>query len=116
MQQKIEDLETRLRQDLEQMNVFVSRKELESVERTSRSALKQMRNFLSVAEEQLRVTEEQLQFHKAREEEECHRVFRLKSGSKDATYEWYKDHVEERLEGTCQYRQHYICEILLITD
>lgn len=37
----------------------------------------------------------------SKEEKECHQVFRLTSDGKDATYEWYKDRVEERAENTC---------------
>jgi ankyrin repeat protein len=36
-------------------------------------------------------------------EEKCHQLFRLTSGDQDATYEWYKDRVEARVEGTCQW-------------
>ncbi|PKK46687.1 hypothetical protein CI102_10605, partial [Trichoderma harzianum] len=32
---------------------------------------------------------------------ECHQLFRLASSNKDATYEWYKNRVEERVEDTC---------------
>ncbi len=29
-------------------------------------------------------------------------LFRLTKGDKDDSYEWYRNHVEDRLEGTCQ--------------
>lgn len=54
------------------------------------------------------IAKEQLQVHKdlatkrlSDKERECHQLFRLTSDSKDATYEWYKDRVEERAENTC---------------
>ncbi|KAI0533751.1 hypothetical protein GGR58DRAFT_96693 [Xylaria digitata] len=34
-------------------------------------------------------------------QKKCLQLFRLTSGDKDATYEWYKDRVENRVEGTC---------------
>ena len=37
------------------------------------------------------------------EEAKCHQMFRLTSGTKDATYEWYKDRVDRRVEGTCEW-------------
>ncbi|KAH7230919.1 hypothetical protein BKA59DRAFT_504533 [Fusarium tricinctum] len=37
------------------------------------------------------------------EQQRCHQLFRLTIGSKDTTYEWYKDRVEERIEGTCMW-------------
>jgi ankyrin repeat protein len=37
------------------------------------------------------------------EEQKCHQAFRLTSGNSDTTYEWYKDRVEERVEGTCMW-------------
>jgi ankyrin repeat protein len=40
---------------------------------------------------------------KRKREEKCLHLFRLTEGSKDVTYEWYKDRVEERVEGTCMW-------------
>ncbi|KAG7408365.1 Ankyrin repeat domain-containing protein 50 [Fusarium oxysporum f. sp. rapae] len=63
-----------------------------------------------VAEEQRDIAKEQLQAQKdlakarlSKEEERCHQLFRLTTSGKDATYEWYKDRVEERVEGTCMW-------------
>ncbi|KAL4787640.1 purine and uridine phosphorylase [Aspergillus varians] len=37
-------------------------------------------------------------------EEKCHQLFRLTSGSGgDATYEWYKNRVEDRVDNTCMW-------------
>ncbi|KAH8894380.1 hypothetical protein GQ53DRAFT_623367, partial [Thozetella sp. PMI_491] len=36
-------------------------------------------------------------------DKECHQQFRLTTGSEGATYEWYKDRVEDRIGGTCQW-------------
>lgn len=61
-----------------------------------------------VAGEQLKIAKEQLRIQKAnmeqmlsKEEQECHQLFRLTTDSTDATYEWYKERVEERVEDTC---------------
>jgi hypothetical protein len=40
-------------------------------------------------------------------EKECLHLFRLTSGTKDATYEWYKDHLKNRVEGTCEWVLNY---------
>ncbi|KAH8662676.1 hypothetical protein BGZ61DRAFT_368428, partial [Ilyonectria robusta] len=61
-----------------------------------------------VAEQNRDIAKEQLQAQKdlakerlSKEEQKCHQLFRLTTGSRDATYEWYKDRVEERVEDTC---------------
>ncbi|KAL6791219.1 hypothetical protein GGI42DRAFT_336400, partial [Trichoderma sp. SZMC 28013] len=61
-----------------------------------------------VAEEHRDITRKQLEAQEAlaherlsEKERECHRLFRLTSNAKDATYEWYKNRVEERVEDTC---------------
>lgn len=63
-----------------------------------------------VAAEQLDITKEQLQIEKEHakkklldEDAECHQIFRLTTSSKDAIYEWYKNWIAERVEGTCQW-------------
>ncbi|KAM0425178.1 hypothetical protein ACHAPT_009495 [Fusarium lateritium] len=63
-----------------------------------------------VAKEHRDIAKEHLQAEKDREkkmlskeEQECHQLFRLTTGSKDTTYEWYKDRVEERVEDTCMW-------------
>ncbi|EHK18147.1 uncharacterized protein TRIVIDRAFT_159440 [Trichoderma virens Gv29-8] len=46
----------------------------------------------------------------SKEEQECHQLFRLTSGGKDTTYEWYKDRIDERVENTCLWllqNEHY---------
>jgi ankyrin repeat protein len=58
-----------------------------------------------IAEEHLDTAQKRLKMEdaerKRKREEECLHLFRLTEGSKDVTYEWYKDRVEERVEGTC---------------
>ncbi|KAH6959663.1 hypothetical protein BKA56DRAFT_457271, partial [Ilyonectria sp. MPI-CAGE-AT-0026] len=67
-----------------------------------------------VAEEHRDIAKEQLQAQKdlrkdlakerlSKEEQKCHQLFRLTTGGRDATYEWYKDRVEERVEDTCMW-------------
>jgi len=38
-----------------------------------------------------------------KEEEKCLQSFRLTTAKDDITYEWYKNRVDDRLEGTCQW-------------
>ncbi|OAQ62928.1 ankyrin repeat domain-containing protein [Pochonia chlamydosporia 170] len=77
-----------------------------------------MPDLHKLAEEHVAVAKQHLQVHenqaKARrkeklseEERKCHQLFRLTTGSKDATYEWYKDRVEDRVEDTCLWFLHH---------
>ncbi|CAH0046062.1 unnamed protein product [Clonostachys solani] len=61
-----------------------------------------------VATEQLEITRQQVQAQKdlakqmlTQHEQKCHQQFRLTASDRDITYEWYKNRVEERVEGTC---------------
>ncbi|KAG9203889.1 hypothetical protein G6514_002050 [Epicoccum nigrum] len=63
-----------------------------------------------VAEDHRNIAEESLRFQQTvREQElsdrqkECLQLFRLTKSTQDATYEWYKDRVEDRVEGTCEW-------------
>ncbi|KAH6970507.1 hypothetical protein BKA56DRAFT_496680, partial [Ilyonectria sp. MPI-CAGE-AT-0026] len=60
-----------------------------------------------IAKEHHDITKEHLQAQKDLakeiEKQKCHQLFRLTAGSRDATYEWYKDRVEERVEDTCMW-------------
>jgi ankyrin repeat protein len=40
---------------------------------------------------------------KRKREEKCLHLFRLTTSTVDVTYEWYKDRVQERVEGTCMW-------------
>ncbi|KAF3760422.1 hypothetical protein M406DRAFT_53006, partial [Cryphonectria parasitica EP155] len=117
MKDKIEKLETTVREDLKQINTFRAREELESLNKKGNEWLEKMAQLLSLGEEHLEVTKgirdlqhEQVQLDKAAagerwldKEKECHQLFRLTNGTNDATYEWYKDRVEDRVDGTCQW-------------
>ncbi|KAF4988031.1 hypothetical protein FGRMN_10012 [Fusarium graminum] len=62
-----------------------------------------------VAREHYNLAKEQLQAQKdlakdtLPETQKCHQLFRLTTSSKDTTYEWYKDRVEQRIENTCMW-------------
>ncbi|VUC22312.1 unnamed protein product [Clonostachys rosea] len=51
--------------------------------------------------EHLNIARENQDLSKEREKQKCHQVFRLTTAGKDSTYEWYKDRIEKRVEGTC---------------
>ncbi|GKU15714.1 unnamed protein product [Fusarium langsethiae] len=55
-----------------------------------------------IAKEQLQVQKDLAKERLSEEQQKCHQLFRLTTGSKDATYEWYKDRVEERVEDQDQ--------------
>ena len=54
-----------------------------------------------IAKEQLRLQHAQMDKKLTEDEAQCLQLFRLATSEKDATYEWYKDRVEDRVEGTC---------------
>ncbi|PTB62131.1 purine and uridine phosphorylase [Trichoderma citrinoviride] len=54
-----------------------------------------------IAKEQLQIQKDFAKERLSKEEQECHQLFRLTASGKDATYEWYKDRVERRVEDTC---------------
>ncbi|KAL3599795.1 hypothetical protein FPOAC2_04023 [Fusarium poae] len=56
-----------------------------------------------IAKEQLQAQRDLAKERLSEEQQRCHQLFRLTASSKDATYEWYKDRVEERVEGTCMW-------------
>jgi hypothetical protein len=55
------------------------------------------------AQRQLGIQENAVKQKLSDKEEECLQSFRLTSATKDTTYEWYKDRVETRVEGTCEW-------------
>ncbi|KAF4415639.1 ankyrin repeat domain-containing protein [Fusarium austroafricanum] len=57
----------------------------------------------NIAKEQLQAQKDLARERLSEEQQRCHQLFRLTTSSKDATYEWYKDRVEERVEGTCMW-------------
>ncbi|KAH7460557.1 hypothetical protein FOMA001_g19544 [Fusarium oxysporum f. sp. matthiolae] len=56
-----------------------------------------------IAKEQLQAQKDLAKERLSDEKQKCHQLFRLTTGDKDATYEWYKDRVEERVEDTCMW-------------
>ncbi|KAM0361981.1 hypothetical protein ACHAPK_011597 [Fusarium culmorum] len=56
-----------------------------------------------IAKEQLQAQKDLAKEKLSEEQQRCHQLFRLTASSKDVTYEWYKDRVEERVEGTCMW-------------
>jgi len=56
-----------------------------------------------ISEKQLAIQEHAAKQKLSDKEDECLQSFRLTSSTKDASYEWYKDHVEARVEGTCEW-------------
>ncbi|KAL6690982.1 hypothetical protein J3F84DRAFT_404018 [Trichoderma pleuroticola] len=71
-------------------------------------------DLVGISAQHLAATKENVQIQKdsAKErltesEQMCHQLFRLTASDKDATYEWYKDLVEERVEGTCMWLLHH---------
>ena len=51
--------------------------------------------------EQLQIQKNSVRQQLSDIEKECHQLFRLTDTTKDATYEWYKERVQDRVQGTC---------------
>ncbi len=55
----------------------------------------------NIAQKQLEIQQDTVKQKRSDKQEECLQLFRLTDGVKDATYEWYKDRVQDRVQGTC---------------
>jgi hypothetical protein len=68
---------------------------------------KTARKHQLIAEEHLDTAQKQLKTEdaerKRKREEKCLHLFRLTTSTQDITYEWFKDRVQERVEGTCMW-------------
>ena len=103
--------------DFKQISALESAQTLESLNKKAQRSLRNMQHLLSIAQSQLKVatehvdiSSEQLQVQQqiakkmfSRDEELCHQLFRLTKDDKDESYEWYKNRVAERVDGTCQW-------------
>jgi nucleoside-triphosphatase THEP1 len=61
------------------------------------------RNHLIIAEEPLRFQQAVREQELSDRQKECLQLFRLTKSTEDVTYGWYKDRVENRVEGTCNW-------------
>ncbi|CAH0057162.1 unnamed protein product [Clonostachys solani] len=77
--------------------------EIQTVPRAS-EVLSEIRQ---VAQDHLDIAKENQDNSKEREKQKCHQIFRLTTSGKDSTYEWYKDRIEKRVEGTCSWFLHH---------
>lgn len=56
-----------------------------------------------IAQKQLEIEQDAVKQKLSDRQKECLQLFRLTKSTEDATYEWYKDRVEDRVEGTCMW-------------
>lgn len=117
MLQGIKDAENVLDAKSKQVNDQVSVQYLANVDYVADQSHKALRNMLSKIEESLELARQQrviasqqldvqtqiAQKILSEDERECHQMFRLVKDENSNPYEWYKDRVEERVEGTCQW-------------
>jgi hypothetical protein len=66
-------------------------------------ALQFVAEHRDISLEQLQVQQKIAKKIFSEDEEKCHKLFRLTKDNKDETYEWYKNRVEDRVGGTCQW-------------
>jgi hypothetical protein len=109
MQNAIKGLENSVREDFKQIHDWESIKALESLNTKAEQSSASMNQLLSLAEKQVAILSDQLQVQQkiaqkmfSQDEEKCHQLFRLTDESHES-YETYKNRVEERLSGTCQW-------------
>ncbi|PGH01089.1 hypothetical protein GX51_05404, partial [Blastomyces parvus] len=56
-----------------------------------------------IAQKQLELQQDIAKQTLSDKQKTCLRLFRLTKSTEDTTYEWYKDRVEDRVEGTCEW-------------
>ncbi|KAI4149545.1 MAG: hypothetical protein LQ340_004584, partial [Diploschistes diacapsis] len=124
MRNVIEDLERIVYHDSQQIGTLTANQNLGNLASDAGATLSTVLKLLSTAEEQLRVIEqhrdisnkqlsigiEQLHVQEViakkmtSQEQECHQLFRLVNDEKqEGSYEWYKNRVDDRVEGTCEW-------------
>ncbi|KAI0972746.1 ankyrin [Xylaria arbuscula] len=117
MVDKIKEFEGTIDKTLTQVNQLIARQELESLRNKSGESLRVMQQLLSNSQRQIRLVTEhrdiarrglEIQEDKAKQklsnrQNECLQLFRLADSKKDVTYEWYKERVEDRVQGTCEW-------------
>lgn len=121
MQLKIKDLEDMVYKDFIQVNELVSRQKLDGLNEKTKESLQNLYQILTTAKEHLRATEgirdltsdhieltrtlaeKHQQSQEELDKQKCHQVFRITKGEKDDSYEWYKNRVEDRVDGTCKW-------------
>lgn len=131
MLSKVQELERTVYTNSKEFNTIRSRQALEDISKNTRKYEGQIQKLLLLAKQELRVMEEhrdisskhvqltekqfQMEEQKMRTQDETkyheyHQLFRLIRNEKDNSYEWYKDRVEDRVAGTCQWfleQQHF---------
>jgi ankyrin repeat protein len=117
MLQGIKDAEDTLDAKSKQVSDAVSVQYLTNVDNAADQSHKALRNMLSKIEESLELARQQsliasqqldvqtqiAQKILSEDERKCHQMFRLVKDENSNPYEWHKDRVEERVEGTCQW-------------
>ncbi|KAJ2987980.1 hypothetical protein NUW58_g4217 [Xylaria curta] len=99
----IKEFEDNVDKVLIQTNQFVARQELESLNDKSGGTLEAMRQLLSVTCRGVEIREDEIKQKLSDKQKDCLKLFRVTDSKKDATYEWYKDRVETRVDGTCEW-------------
>ena len=61
------------------------------------------KEHLTTVKEQLQLQQSLVQQELSDKEAKCRQMFRLTDSTNDTTYEWYKDRVDTRVEGTCKW-------------
>ncbi|KAI1325310.1 hypothetical protein F5Y16DRAFT_401470 [Xylariaceae sp. FL0255] len=110
MRFKIEKLSITIDREIDQTNDSAIRITLESIRDASEGQHQSMKRLLNNSEAHLAISKKTYELQEnevsrklSEKENRCLQLFRLTRETRDATYEWYKDRVEDRVEGTCQW-------------
>lgn len=79
------------------MTIYVG---FQEIAQENQDVLKEHRD---IAKEQLQAQKDLAEERLSEEQQKCHQLFRLTTSNRDATYEWYKERTEERVENTCMW-------------
>ena len=116
---KIDGLEKTANGNLAQINELAARGHLGSLDEAARESFRQMQHLVSINERQLSTAQEhrdisqkQVNILEAVAKQTLSaasykvlQLFRLSDGNRDVSYEWYKNRIDDRVEGTCEWFQ-----------
>ncbi|KAI9933188.1 hypothetical protein AWENTII_002788 [Aspergillus wentii] len=105
----IKEQEAIMDKDMKQIRAALSGESLHEIEKNSAGILEAVNKLQQSTEENTNISKKNLEVQQDIRDEltdhgkKCLQLFRLASEDRDDTYEWYKNKVENRLEGTCNW-------------
>ncbi|KAK3399725.1 hypothetical protein B0T20DRAFT_349408 [Sordaria brevicollis] len=97
----VKDQEGLLYQDLQQYHNTNLALTIESLKENSDKSLQSNARFLDALQEVRDFVRKGAESRLQEKEQKCLHLFRLTENGRNATYEWYKSRIQNRVEGTC---------------